>query len=224
MEETMKELQKPESSCREDDSQAGDDGDEKEEKDMGDDFDQEEMIKNTKQVLEKHLSRRDEAPMKRFSEDDGSQLTELNLSQLRYSQLSCKETFVCGRPISELVQDLLFGRVNLSAQFLRLTVFQIEDEWTDEIIYRCIDNRRLYALKQYAKRSGKKNLKVNVKLFSHKAVMQFQRFILNSDDTNGYDVRLRENRSKGKNNLRQRGLQRGRHRNPRNQKRKKHSD
>lgn len=41
----MKELQKPESSCREDDSQAGDDGDEKEEKDMGDDFDQEEMIK-----------------------------------------------------------------------------------------------------------------------------------------------------------------------------------
>ena len=131
----------------------------------------------------------------RYAKRDGQgKLTKLEVGELRYSQLSCKETFQCGRSISQLVQDLLRQRVSLSAAFLRLTVFETIDEKTKEPILRCIDNRRLYALKEYAKRSGKDRVMVNVNLFSQNTLKQCQRFIQNSDETEGRNVRLRRSK------------------------------
>eukprot|EP00434_Breviolum_minutum_P010848 symbB.v1.2.009564.t1/scaffold598.1/size183230/6 len=111
-------------------------------------------------------------------------------------EVSCKETFQCGRSIEQLVHDLLHRKVSLRASFLTLTVFQTIDEETNESILRCIDNRRLWALKEYAKRSGKDPLMVNVSLFSHSTLKQVQRFIHNSDPTDGKDVLLRKNKQK----------------------------
>ena len=90
---------------------------------------------------------------------------------------------------------VLDRKVSLSAPFLRLTVFETTDEMTNERILRCIDNRRLFALKEYAKKSGKDRVMVNVNLFSQNTLKQVQRFIHNSDDTDGRDVRLRKNRN-----------------------------
>jgi len=52
---------------------------------------------------------------------------------------------------------------------------------------------RLFALKEYAKKSGKDRVMVNVNLFSQNTLPQVQRFIQNSDDTDGRDVRLPKN-------------------------------
>lgn len=93
----------------------------------------------------------------------------------------------------KLVNDLLARKVSLSAPFLQLTVFETTDERTNETILRCIDNRRLYALKQFAKKSGQDPVMVNIKLFSQETLMQvqqYQQFIQNCDDTNGDAVRL----------------------------------
>ena len=117
---------------------------------------------------------------------------KIPVCQLRHSQLSCKETFQNGRPIKQLVSDLLDRKVSLGASFLTLTVFQTRDENTNESILRCIDNRRLWVLKQYAKKSGKHWLKVNCILFNHNTLTQVQRFIQNTDETDGLDVRLRK--------------------------------
>ena len=55
--------------------------------------------------------------------DDNRELSKEKVLELRYSQLSCKETFQCGRSVSQLVLDLLDRKVSLFAPFLRLTVF-----------------------------------------------------------------------------------------------------
>ena len=55
------------------------------------------------------------------------------------------------------------------------------------MILRCIDNRRL--------KSGKDRAMLNVNVFSQNTLTQVQRFIQNSDDTDGRDVRLRKNRN-----------------------------
>ena len=66
--------------------------------------------------------------------DDKRELAKVELLECRYSQLSCKETFQCGRSVSQLVQDLLDRKVSFSAPFLRLTVFETTDEKTNEPI------------------------------------------------------------------------------------------
>ena len=83
-------------------------------------------------------------------DDEKKILTEVDVQQLRYSQLSIKAIFQCGRPVVQLVQDLWDGKVKVCAPFLRLSVFETTDPHTNQPILRCIDNRRLYALKQYA--------------------------------------------------------------------------
>ena len=91
--------------------------------------------------------------------DDKLDDMQSEVRELRHATPSCpvwcKEIFQCGRSVSQLVQDLLDRKVSLSAPFLRLTVFENTDEKTNEPILRCIDNRRLFALKEYAKKSGK---------------------------------------------------------------------
>lgn len=119
---------------------------------------------------------------------------KMDLSVLRYSQLTCRETFRCGRPISELVSDLLDQKVKLSAPFLRLTVFETTDPRTNRRVMKCIDNRRLFALKEYADAIDRKHLKVNVSYFSQETLHQCLRFIHNSDNTDGRDVILRKDR------------------------------
>ena len=123
--------------------------------------------------------------------DDNGGLSRVHIRELRYSQFSCKDTFQCGRSVSQLVQGLLDRKVGLSAPFLHLTVFETTDD-NNEPILRCIDNRRLFALKTYAEKSGKYNLMVNVHLFNQNTLTQVRRFIRNSDDTDGRDVRSRK--------------------------------
>ena len=225
--EKLKELVSSETSCREVDN---DEDDEYESIREEEEDDNEELIKRTREVLQRHrglspvhrsgkrgrsplpqeprypppkkfrMGRSGKASSKRAKAryaklDDKRELSKVEVRELRYSQLSCKETFQCGRSISQLVQDLLDRKVSLSASFLRLTVFETTDEKTHEPILRCIDNRRLFALKEYAKKSGKDRVMVNVNLFSHNTLTQVQRFIQNSDDTDGRDVRLRKNRN-----------------------------
>ena len=78
----------------------------------------------------------------------------------------------------------------MSAPFLRLTVFETMDSNNDPIL-KCIDNRRLYALKECARRSGKDRLMVNVEFYCQHTLNQVQRFMHNSDNTDGWSVRLR---------------------------------
>ena len=115
---------------------------------------------------------------------------KLCINDLRYSQESVKRVFSCGRSIRELVYDLMSGKVRLSAPFLRLTVFETEDD-SGLSIYRCIDNRRLKALKWYATTCGKTSMMVNVNLHTKEAFHDYQRFVQNTDQTPGYNVRVR---------------------------------
>ena len=184
-----------------------------------DEEDHEWVIRNSLEILQRYrgeakatvhksgkpLSRRARARAKarRAKMDDrkGSEHSKVEVGQLRYSQESCSETFQCGRTISTLVEDLLKKKVTLSDPFLRLNVFETKDRKTQRRVLRCIDNRRLYALKEYAKRSGKDRVMVNVNFFNLNTLEQVQRFIQNSDDTDGRHVRLRKN---GKGNKRNR--------------------
>ena len=216
------ELSRTESSCREPDSE--------------DEY--EEMIRMTKHILQQHRGqvpdrrshRRSRSPLpqgrsgRALGNDDGSEHTQVELRKLRYSQLSCRDTFKCGRSLKELVQDLLDENVSTSEPFLRLTVFETIDELTNKRLLRCIDNRRLYALKEYAMKRRNHHLMVSVRLFRHKTLMQVlrfiknrkrkkhvtakekpfsnrtlmhvQRFIQNSDDTDGLQCRLRKSKNK----------------------------
>ena len=125
---------------------------------------------------------------------------QIDVEELRYSQLGCSDIFSCGRPVLQLAQDLLDRKVRVSDPFLLLSVFETRDSKTKRCIWRCKDNRRLWALKEYAKRSGKQNLKVNVNLFDADTIHQVQRFIANSDFTDGKGVKMRRSgrRNKGK--------------------------
>ena len=177
--------------------------------------DREALIRRTREVLKRH---RGEAPLlppskkvrmgpsgkagwKRAKgrgaklQDDKSILSMVEVQDLRYSQKSCKEEFQCGRSVMQLVDDLLHKRVPLSAPFLRLTVFETTDHKTGEPILRCIDNRRLFALKKYAKKIGKDRMMVNVNFFCQDTISQVLRFLRNSDNTDGYDVRFRQKRA-----------------------------
>eukprot|EP00434_Breviolum_minutum_P043960 symbB.v1.2.039209.t1/scaffold6410.1/size18337/2 len=142
--------------------------------------------------------RRGRKASSRFAGLDGKRRAlKIPIEQLRYSQLSCKNTFQCGRPISELVNGLLTKKLSVNEPFLRLTVFETTDEDTHEVVLRCIDNRRLFALKEFAARkSGDKHLMVNVNLFSLDTLNECYRFIQNSDRTPGHDVQLRYTRRK----------------------------
>ena len=115
----------------------------------------------------------------------------VDIDTLRYSQLSCKDHFQCGRSVSQLVKDLKSGRVRLSAPFLKLSVFETRDEETNENILRCIDNRRLFALKEYAKYL-REPLYVHINLFTRDVIREVERFKANSDVTDGRDVHLRK--------------------------------
>ena len=181
--------------------------------------DNEELIKRTREVLQRHRdkaayrsSKRERSPDQpsrrpsrrqrgkvskraKAKRADKTKYSKVEIAKLRYSQTSCKDQFRCGRKMWQLVQALLDKKVRLSAPFLRLTVFETTDPQTKEPIYRCIDNRRLCALKEYAKRSGKDRMMVNVELFDNYTLKQVQRFIKNSDDTDGRTVRLRQNTS-----------------------------
>ena len=136
---------------------------------------------------------RGKARCSEISELDGKRkLTKVEVQDLRYSQISCSEFFSCGRGVMQLVEDLLNRKVSLSAPFLRLTVFETTARRTHKTILRCIDNRRLFALKEYAKKSGKDRVMVNVNLYSQTTLTEVQRFIQNSDNTPGVEVRFRQ--------------------------------
>ena len=170
--------------------------------------DNEEVIKMTRKVLQQHLRGVPTAPVqhgrKRQRRGHGtrrgrdSDLVKLEVGRLRFSQASCKSTFQDGRSVNGLVSDLMRGKIKLTAPFLRLTVFETTDEQTNETVFRCIDNRRLLALKRYAEESGKNHLMVHVKLHNQNALRDFYRFLKNSDNTPGVEVEVRNNKGRNK--------------------------
>ncbi len=119
-------------------------------------------------------------------------IPKLDVRDLHYSnvKLSRKETFNGGRPVAWLVEDLLDKKVSLSDPFLRLEVFETTSRKGNQTILRCINNRRLFALKEYAKKTGKRVM-VNVDFFSRNTITEVKRFLKNSDATDGRDVRIR---------------------------------
>ena len=142
----------------------------------------------------KKMRRRGKAKA-RFAEDKRN-ISKSDVRGLRYSQSSIKEYFQCGRKISQLVDDLLQNKVSSSAPFLRLSVFETSHPKTGEPILKCIDNRRLWALKEYAAKSGKE-VKVNINFFSEETFMEVQRCMQNSDNIEGFDdVRIREKQNR----------------------------
>eukprot|EP00434_Breviolum_minutum_P039056 symbB.v1.2.034662.t1/scaffold4513.1/size38631/2 len=122
---------------------------------------------------------------------------KIDVDRLRFSQRTCKKKFWCGRTITGLVQDLLHGRVTLSEPFLRLSVFEDTDRRTNETILRCKDNRRLLALKQYAKKCGGRVL-AHATLFTKDMIREMRNYIRNTDDTDGRDVIVRPGKKGGR--------------------------
>lgn len=214
-----------------------------EDQELKDYYDNEELINKTRAILERYLRPRTlsgEAhhrsgplpppPKKTVGQSskasknakalklDEKRKYKTDICHLLFSQESCRETFQRGRSVWELVEALQSGEVSLSAPFLRLTVFETADG------LRCIDNRRLFALKEYAKVCGEDRLMVSINLFSQKTLQEVQRvlqnmdgrgarrgrrqirrnktvqevlrFLKNSDNTDGRDVRLRKSRWK----------------------------
>ena len=120
---------------------------------------------------------------------------QLSVADLKYSQLSIKDRFQCGRTVRQLIRGLWFGSIKVTAPFLRLTVFETTDRKTGRRILRCIDNRRLFALKEFAGMTGEDDLMVTVNLYSQTTIMQVLRFIQNTDDTPGDHVHLRRQKT-----------------------------
>ena len=120
----------------------------------------------------------------------------VDVRDLHYSQpdRSYKKRFECGRKVAWLVQDLLERKVSVSAPFLTLTVFETPDRRNRPIL-KCMENRRLFALKEFAKKSGRRVM-VNVDLFSYSTIMEVHRFWSNSDATDGHEVKLRRRKPK----------------------------
>lgn len=124
-------------------------------------------------------------------------LAKVEVRELRYSQVSCNSKFRCGRSVLQLVQDLLDRKVSLSARFLTLIAYDDTDSKTGEPIIKCIDNRRLFALKEYAIASGDRVM-VNINIWNriddvfHPIT---QKIFSNSDETDGHDVRFRVKRT-----------------------------
>jgi len=127
---------------------------------------------------------------------------KVNVCELHYSHPNnvYKERFECGRPVALLIQHLLDRKVSLSAPFLQLTAFETEgpDQKKGSIL-QCMENRRLFALKEYA-RISEKDVWVHVSVFSHNTIMEVHRFIHNCDNTDGRNVKLRK-KKENRNNL-----------------------
>jgi len=140
--------------------------------------------------------------------DDTVRMTQRHLDilvdvrDLRYSQVSCGEFFQDGRAVEQLVTDLMDGTVDLSASFLRLHVFEDITRKTKVPvpILKCSDNRRLFALKKYAKKSGQ-TVMVRAQVYDQQTIRQVKRMVANSDDTDGESLRMRlqTNKPKSKN-------------------------
>lgn len=122
--------------------------------------------------------------------DNKGRLCQVEVDSLRFSQMSCKHSFHCGRTVSGLVDELLNQKISVDADFLRLTVFETVDQRTNQRILKCIDNRRLLALKTYAALI-QEDVMININFYSMNTLGECQRFLQNTDDTAGLDIRVR---------------------------------
>ena len=150
-------------------------------------------LKRTRDVLQRYRLGKGSSGKHQGLQDyqDGkTEFYKVDVDTLRFSQRGCSEHFQCGRPVSLLVDQLLDGRVGLSAPFLLLTVFEERDEDTGDIVLKSADNRRLYALKEYAKKSGKRVM-ANVTLFSKNTLEEVKRIWRKNDRTPGTSVYMR---------------------------------
>ena len=130
----------------------------------------------------------------RYAQLDEGIPSTVSIADVRFSQAGCSSHFQCGGSVLQLVQDLLHGKVGLSAPFLRLNVFHMMNPKTRQPVLRCIDNRRLYALEEFAKKSGQEHMMVNVQLHDLNtcSLKLLQRYRWNSDNTDGRSIKLRK--------------------------------
>lgn len=131
---------------------------------------------------------------------DDEKFYQVDVRALRFSQWTCKDEFKDGEAVLKLVADLFYGKVQLSAPFLCLSVFESTDPRTKEPILKCINNRRLYALKEYAKLTdyAADSVKVTVRYISKTTVQEVLRYRKNSDPTRGLQIQVRKGFIKNK--------------------------
>ena len=191
------ELAWSEGECREPKDERESESDENEDDEDFHGESHEDLINKTLEVLQRHRGEGSSGHRTHATADGKTELFKVDVDTLRYSQRGCSEHFQCGRPVSQLVDQLLDGRVGLSAPFLVLTVFEARDEDTGEIVLKSADNRRLYALKEYAKKSGRR-IMVTVSLFNVNTLRQAKKIIRNTDRTPGLTVEMRTGGNGGK--------------------------
>eukprot|EP00930_Biecheleria_cincta_P043214 TRINITY_DN29699_c0_g1_i1.p1 TRINITY_DN29699_c0_g1~~TRINITY_DN29699_c0_g1_i1.p1 ORF type:complete len:468 (-),score=74.56 TRINITY_DN29699_c0_g1_i1:33-1436(-) len=140
-----------------------------------------------------------------FYSGSGSWLTALppslavervvDVSEVRFSQRSMKRRFSDGRHLEELIRALQLNdpRCNpMTAEFLKLTVVEKSDEKGQRALYSK-DNRRLWCLKEYQRRSSGKPVPIRVRILPWHDVVDAIKFQKNYDtQTDGQDIVIRQ--------------------------------
>lgn len=116
---------------------------------------------------------------------------QLDVSELLYSQETCKAAFKNRKPLLSLVADLVAGRVTTSASFLTLEV--VERPVDGELQFVCSDNRRLWCLKQYQMHQDKiggRPVRVNCRVMRYEQWRHAEKNALHFDG-GGRTIQLR---------------------------------
>ncbi|CAJ1339975.1 unnamed protein product [Effrenium voratum] len=101
---------------------------------------------------------------RRAQSPDRERETELvDLMDIRFTHDSIAGRFGDGRTFEALIRDLELGRVDpATSSFLHLEAF-CTTKVENRKLYFCLNNRRLYCLKEYGRRSGR-SVKVHLKV------------------------------------------------------------
>eukprot|EP00434_Breviolum_minutum_P043227 symbB.v1.2.038520.t1/scaffold6026.1/size31290/2 len=128
-------------------------------------------------------------------EDNGHQWANLlqkwelekskTLTELSWPESSCREE----PEASEWRPSMLDGKVGV----IIANVEEDIDQDTNEPVLKCADNRRLFALKEFAKITGRRVM-MKVNLFNQDTIHEVRRILQNCDVTPGLTVRLRKHK------------------------------
>jgi len=197
----MKELAWSERACREPEESESDEN-EDDENFHGESH--EDLIERTRDVLQRHGGEGSSGHRTHATADGKTELLKVDVETLRYSQFTCAPYFQCGKSVSQLVNELLDGKVTTSAPFLELTIFEDIDEESGETVLKSADNRRLFALKEFAKKSGRRVM-VYANLLNLHTLAVARKIVLRRDRTPGHSVVMRSGGGKGGNSFKGNG-------------------
>ena len=108
----MKELAWSERACREPEESESDEN-EDDENFHGESH--EDLIERTRDVLQRHGGEGSSGHRTHATADGKTELLKVDVETLRYSQFTCAPYFQCGKSVSQLVNELLDGKVTTSA-------------------------------------------------------------------------------------------------------------